>query len=64
MPSSLKKFEAISRAVAKAYSAAPPPLTVPETPALHPSRAGTFILTCQPKSVSFSMTDISRKPRN
>lgn len=36
MPSSLAKFEAITRAVARAYSATPPPVALPVTPSLHP----------------------------
>jgi uncharacterized protein (TIGR02391 family) len=36
MPSSLKRFEAIARAVAEAHSAAPPPVAAPVTPTLHP----------------------------
>jgi len=36
MPSSLERFEAIAREVAKAYSAAPSPVAVPVTPVLHP----------------------------
>jgi len=36
MPSSLKKFEAIARAVAKASSATPPPFAVPVILTLHP----------------------------
>lgn len=36
MPSSLRRFEAIAHAVAKAYSTSPPPAAVPVTPALHP----------------------------